>query len=191
MLAIGQRVIDLQPAGAKDFVVALFGTNDKLALEIIILVVALAIAAGLGVLALRRPGVAPAAFVAFAARGVPCLARRSAGVQPSPRSSAGVAGIAGSQVLGRLIGRLRPAIAGGEAAPGTMPDWSRRAFLIRGGALAAGAVVAGAPVGRSSSASARQRRLSRAASRDRSSWRPLPPGAELAVDGLTPARRAQ
>ena len=34
--AIGQQVIDRQPPGAKDFVVALFGTNDKLALEIVV-----------------------------------------------------------------------------------------------------------------------------------------------------------
>ena len=34
--AIGQTIIDLQPPGAKDFVVALFGTNDKLALEILV-----------------------------------------------------------------------------------------------------------------------------------------------------------
>src|SRR5688572_7118123 len=49
--AIGQLVIDLQPPGAKDFVVALFGTNDKLALEVAVVIVAVAIGAGLGLLA--------------------------------------------------------------------------------------------------------------------------------------------
>ena len=34
--AVGQTIIDLQPPGAKDFVVALFGTNDKLALEVLV-----------------------------------------------------------------------------------------------------------------------------------------------------------
>ena len=34
--AVGQVIIDHQPPGAKDFVVALFGTNDKLAFEIVI-----------------------------------------------------------------------------------------------------------------------------------------------------------
>ena len=38
--AVGQVVIDLQPPGAKDVVVALFGTNDKLALELFIVAVA-------------------------------------------------------------------------------------------------------------------------------------------------------
>ena len=37
--AVGQVVIDLQPPGEKDFVVALFGTNDKLALEIVVVTV--------------------------------------------------------------------------------------------------------------------------------------------------------
>src|SRR4051794_41550000 len=44
VVAIGQTVIDFQPPGAKDVVVGLFGTNDKAALEILIVVVAIAIA---------------------------------------------------------------------------------------------------------------------------------------------------
>jgi hypothetical protein len=51
LLAVGQTVIDLQPAGAKDVAVALFGTNDKLALEIVVVLASLVIAAGLGILA--------------------------------------------------------------------------------------------------------------------------------------------
>ena len=43
VVAVGSLVVDLQPPGAKDFVVSLFGTNDKLALNIVILVVALAV----------------------------------------------------------------------------------------------------------------------------------------------------
>ena len=48
--AVGQVVIDLQPPGAKDVVVSLFGTNDKLALELFVVIVATAIGAGLGIL---------------------------------------------------------------------------------------------------------------------------------------------
>ena len=40
LAAIGGFVIDNQPPGAKDFVVSLFGTNDKLALEVLIVIVA-------------------------------------------------------------------------------------------------------------------------------------------------------
>jgi len=35
VIAIGALVIDLQPPGAKDVVVSLFGTNDKLALNVL------------------------------------------------------------------------------------------------------------------------------------------------------------
>jgi DMSO/TMAO reductase YedYZ molybdopterin-dependent catalytic subunit len=49
VVAIGQLVIDLQPKGAKDLVVSLFGTNDKLALTLLIVIVALVIACAVGV----------------------------------------------------------------------------------------------------------------------------------------------
>ncbi|HEX5590951.1 MAG TPA: hypothetical protein VFX65_11730, partial [Candidatus Limnocylindrales bacterium] len=47
ILAVGRTVIDLQPPGAKELVVSLFGTADKLALEVLVLGVALVIGAGL------------------------------------------------------------------------------------------------------------------------------------------------
>ena len=63
--AVGQTIIDLQPPGAKDFVVALFGTNDKLALEILVTGTALAIGAVLGYLGRDRFAIAGGGFVAF------------------------------------------------------------------------------------------------------------------------------
>src|SRR6476660_1747491 len=59
---VGGWVIDHQPPGAKDFVVSLFGTNDKLALEILIVAVALLIGGGLGLLARRRYAIAAVTF---------------------------------------------------------------------------------------------------------------------------------
>ena len=56
VVAIGSLVIDLQPAGAKDLVVSLFGTNDKLALNVVVLVAALAIGGFLGLVARTRFG---------------------------------------------------------------------------------------------------------------------------------------
>ena len=53
LASIGEFVIDHQPPGAKDFVVGLFGTNDKLALEVLILVIAALIGALLGIVADR------------------------------------------------------------------------------------------------------------------------------------------
>ncbi len=67
--AVGQVVIDLQPPGAKDVVVALFGTNDKLALEVFVALVAVAVGAGLGIVARRSFVAAAAGFAAFGVVG--------------------------------------------------------------------------------------------------------------------------
>jgi hypothetical protein len=48
VIAIGDLVISLQPPGAKDLMVSLFGTNDKLVLNLSIAIGALLIAAGSG-----------------------------------------------------------------------------------------------------------------------------------------------
>jgi hypothetical protein len=52
VLAIGSLLIALQPKDAKQLVVDLFGTNDKLVLNLVVLAGALALAAGLGLLGL-------------------------------------------------------------------------------------------------------------------------------------------
>ena len=65
VVSIGTLVIDLQPAGAKDLVVSLFGTNDKLALNVLILVVAVAVGGLLGLVARTRFATAVGAFIAF------------------------------------------------------------------------------------------------------------------------------
>ncbi|MGH2401852.1 MAG: hypothetical protein ACRDE6_04010, partial [Candidatus Limnocylindria bacterium] len=58
IIAVGDLVIALQPPGAKQFVVDLFGEADKLILNLFIAAVAVALAAGVGVLARTRPGLA-------------------------------------------------------------------------------------------------------------------------------------
>jgi DMSO/TMAO reductase YedYZ molybdopterin-dependent catalytic subunit len=149
--SVGQIVIDLQPAGAKDIVVALFGTNDKLALELFIVAVALLVGAGLGVVARRRFDVAAGAFVAFGVVGfVASLGDPLANPGVAAAASAVSVG-AGLWVLGRLLGPSRKMTSepADDADPvAMMPDWSRRAFLIRAGGAGVGAVAAGV-IGRS------------------------------------------
>ncbi len=139
--AVGQLIIDNQPAGAKEVAVALFGTNDKLAFEIlIVLVVALVVGAGLG-----HPGGPPAQRRVPRLRGVrrarlPRSARRSGGVA---RDRGGCCRSVGRRrALGpRLARAVRRAAATGPTA--TMPDWSRRSFIIRAGSVGVAALVAG------------------------------------------------
>jgi DMSO/TMAO reductase YedYZ molybdopterin-dependent catalytic subunit len=142
--AIGQVVIDLQPAGAKDLVVALFGTNDKLALELFIVALALLIGAGLGLVARRRYGIAAVVFIVF---GIVGFAASLADPMANPGMVAVASAISvgvGLWVLGWLLDRSRAAVAGaGGAQPALMPDWSRRSFLIRAGGISVAAVAAG------------------------------------------------
>ena len=147
--AVGQVIIDLQPAGAKDVVVALFGTNDKLALELFIVAVALVLGAGLGLVARRRYEIAVAAFIAFGIIGfLAALGDPLANPGIAAASSAVSVGAA-LWVLGWLLGRSGSAVPSSASGRpvAQMPDWSRRAFLIRAGGVGVGAVAAGA-VGR-------------------------------------------
>jgi DMSO/TMAO reductase YedYZ molybdopterin-dependent catalytic subunit len=178
LLAVGQTVIDLQPAGAKDVAVALFGTNDKLALEVVVILASLAIAAALGILARRHWDAAAAGFAGFA--GVGFLAALRAG-SPAMVSILPAVAAAGAGAL--VLAWLMPSAPTGR--PG-MPAWSRRAFLLRTGGLAVASAVAGV-------AGRRLLETQRAAVAAVGASLPppseiatLPGGADLAVPGLTP-----
>jgi DMSO/TMAO reductase YedYZ molybdopterin-dependent catalytic subunit len=146
LVAVGQVVVDYQPPGAKDFVVGLFGTNDKLALQVLVALVALAIGGGLGIVGRQRPTAASLAIGAFAGAGFLASLR-------DPESSlvvavlvAGVETLVGSSLLGWLLDsaseRAAPSPAPSREPRGGMPDWTRRRLLVRGGGIAAASVVA-------------------------------------------------
>jgi DMSO/TMAO reductase YedYZ molybdopterin-dependent catalytic subunit len=154
--AVGGFVIDHQPPGAKDLVVRLFGDNDKLALEILIVVASLGAGAVLGLAARRSFILGAAGFGGFAAFGLVAALGEPSAVSTSAAIVAGVGAFAGIQSLSWLLGwaRVRPAAEASarsgsraDGAPETrassMPNWSRRGFLIRSGSLAVASVVAG------------------------------------------------
>ena len=141
--AIGQTVIDLQPPGAKDFVVALFGTNDKFALELLVTGTALAIGALLGYIGRDRFAVAAGGFAAFAIVGFLAVARQPLGDPAIAALGAGVAVLAGVWVMNWLMetARRSEAIA---ATPGAgVPDWTRRRLLLTGSAIGVAALAGG------------------------------------------------
>jgi DMSO/TMAO reductase YedYZ molybdopterin-dependent catalytic subunit len=153
--AVGGFVIDHQPPGAKDLVVSLFGDNDKLALETLIVVVSLGVGALLGLAARRSFTLGAAGFGAFAAFGfVAALGDPSAAAAPAAIVAA-VGAFAGIQSLSWLLGwasiretdkAVAQRVSGrprSPTRPSSMPNWSRRGFLIRSGSLAAASVVAG------------------------------------------------
>ena len=51
LIAVGTAVIDLAPPGSKEVMVALFGTNDKIALNLVVAIAVLAAGAVIGLLA--------------------------------------------------------------------------------------------------------------------------------------------
>lgn len=201
VVSIGTLVIDLQPPGAKDFVVSLFGTNDKLALNVLILIVAVAVGGSLGLLARGSFSTAAGAFVAFGA--VALFASLRMGID-SPVLSLGTVALAVAASVGSLrllVDDARGRVAGsatGSAGGVTrrsareartvarMPDWDRRRFLIQSGTLAVGSIVIGS-VGRAMlQGSHSQEPAITVLPSSSLSPAPLSQDTSLAVDGITP-----
>ena len=162
VVAVGSLIIAKQPAGAKDLVASLFGTNDKLALNVAVVVGALLVAAAAGVLGRRSFDNASRFFVGFG-----LVAFAAAALQPlnSPilaavnAAIATAAGIVSLRILLAEAGFLAPLSfdriwqgwdrgtdVASEPATSTasMPEWSRRRFLLRAGAFLVGATAVGA-----------------------------------------------
>ena len=132
IIAVGDLVIALQPPGAKQFVVDLVGEADKLVLNLFIAAVAVAITAGIGVLARTRPGTAR---ILIALGGVLALAAGLRDPLAEPITTLIVAGVAvgvAIWVLGWLMRLAAEACvaAGGRdaglAAPALPRDLDRR-----------------------------------------------------------------
>ncbi len=189
LVAVGSAVIDLAPAGAKNLMVALFGTGDKVALFALMTVIVAAISAGAGVLERARP---PFGALVFAVGGVLAL------IAVSTRSGSGtfdgaptVFGVAAAVITLRLLLRRLRLWEAAAAVPSASPrpaSTERRAFLVWGVTTAAVAVVVGTAsrVGSSAmqavAAARRAVRLPAAATPAPA----VPGGASLDVDGITP-----
>jgi DMSO/TMAO reductase YedYZ molybdopterin-dependent catalytic subunit len=148
IVAVGALVISLQPPGGKDLMVELFGTNDKLALEIMIGVGGMLVGGLLGVIAQRDMRGAVIAYLAVALFGFwlilqdPLAGPISAAISVLP---AALAGLFTLGWLGRLIERTASAPPADEpaaavpppAAPWTAPPIARRSFLAIGAVFVA------------------------------------------------------
>jgi DMSO/TMAO reductase YedYZ molybdopterin-dependent catalytic subunit len=137
--AIGQVVIDLQPAGAKDVVVGIFGTNDKLALEIVVTLVALALGASFGILATRRFELGALGFALFGLLGFIAGMAQPLATPAIVAVEAAVATGVAIQTLSWLLGKLRPPSTDVE-----LSNPARRSFLLRTTAVGIGALLIGA-----------------------------------------------
>ena len=153
--AVAARVIDSVPAGVKDLAIALFGTGDKIALVVGIVVVALAAGALLGLVGRRAFAVAAAGFVAVGAAGFAAALPEVSGIGAvvAVAVAALVAAAAGVAALHALL-RAAPRELTGHEVPGPAaaglvdpaggPRGDRRAFLRLLGGVAAATVVTAA-----------------------------------------------
>ncbi|MFN8518067.1 MAG: molybdopterin-dependent oxidoreductase [Chloroflexota bacterium] len=195
VIAIGDLVIDLQPPGAKDLMVSLFGTADKLVLNVAIVVAAVLIAAAVGIAARRRWLWGVVGFLVAGGIAVVAASRQPLTDRVLAVLTVALAIVAGLAVLRWLLGFTRPtwapAVAAVPGRRGSMPDWDRRGFLIAGGSAAVGAVVAGGVgrtllEGRGAGPTAADALPPSTADGSPGPDATLPPGTELAVDGITP-----
>ncbi len=184
IIAVGDFVISLQPPGAKQFVVELFGEADKLILNLFIAAVAVALAGGIGLLARHRSGLAR---LAIAVGGVAALA---IGLR-APLSEAIPTFVVATAAAGIVI-LVLPALftlaqSRREQAPAEMPDWGRRRFL--GTSIAVVGVAAASGVaGRALLDRGRLGAQPQAGSipDPTASAPPLPAGASLDIPDLSP-----
>jgi DMSO/TMAO reductase YedYZ molybdopterin-dependent catalytic subunit len=154
VIAIGDLVIELQPPGAKDVFVELFGQQDKLVLNLIIVGASVLIAGALGVAGRRRFAWPVIGFGIAGLVGLVAALRQPLTEPLLAIVTVLVAIGAALAVLRMMLALTRPAWspAPGGSAPGAgrpptgvdaMPDWDRRRFLRLSGGVAVASVAMG------------------------------------------------
>lgn len=156
--AIGTEFIDRFAGSLKDLAVSLFGTNDKPALIVGIVMVSLAVGAVLGIVAARRFWLGAAGFVLFGLVGVWAYRRDPFGSTGTGFVAGAIGVAAGITALWVLLqlARRAPAVAPAAddgvaapdgaivAAPRAPVGTARRTLLVAGAALGVGAAASAA-----------------------------------------------
>jgi DMSO/TMAO reductase YedYZ molybdopterin-dependent catalytic subunit len=157
--AVGSEFIDRTPTWLKNFAVEQFGTNDKLALRVGMLIVIGLLGLVLGALSYRRPWIGVAGIAAFGIVGAVVAVHRPAGraLDALPPVAGAAAGALALIAMLRPL-RGRPADASSDLA--ARSSWverlrrraatterkaamDRRGFFVASSTVALGAVVAG------------------------------------------------
>ena len=184
IVAVGDLVIALQPAGAQQLTVGLFGEATKLLLNLFIAAVAIGAAALGGVLARTRPWVVPLGAGAF---GILALI---AGLRDPLSEAVTTLIVVAAAVLVAIYAMrwfLQRAPSMTTRTQAEMPAWGRRRFI--GTSIAViGLATLGGVVGRTLLERGRQSAIAQAGTLPApSATAPPPPaGADLDVAGITP-----
>jgi DMSO/TMAO reductase YedYZ molybdopterin-dependent catalytic subunit len=184
IVAIGDAVIAIQPPGAKQVIVDLFGEADKLLLNLLVVAVALGASAALGVVARRRPGLAR---IGFAAVGILALGAGLLDELAEPLTTLLAVAAAIATAVGVLAWLLAVARDAASEPRAEMPAWGRRRFLLDAAAvigLAAGSGI----VGRTLLERGRLNAVPQVGTLPDpvATAPPPPPGASLDVAGISP-----
>ena len=185
LIAVGSFVIDIVPPWVKDAAIALFGTGDKAALLVGLGLLVLVLAAGIGVLELRRP---PFGVIALVVVGL------VAGAAAGTRAEATIAwllptliGIAvGILVLRIGLRRLRQWDSVARQAE-VGAALSRRGFIGFTGATTGAALLAGVAARMVNATTSVVSAVREAVALPRpATTATIPAGAELDIEGLYP-----
>lgn len=190
LTGVGGAAIDGMPRGVKDWAISVFGTSDKLAFLIAMCVVVAILAAGAGILELRRRLAGVAGIAIFGVVGLVAVLTRA------QSTTAAIAGPIVATLLAMLLlvafrKRLRAWLPTDPAQAAAAGE-DRRRFLQAAGAGAGVAVVAGifAAVARTTAAGVAQARaklrLPAPASSPSAPTAIIPAGAEVKLDGMVP-----
>jgi DMSO/TMAO reductase YedYZ molybdopterin-dependent catalytic subunit len=184
IVAVGDLVIALQPAGAKQLMVDLFGEADKLVLNLFIAGVAIGAAALGGVLTRTLPWVLPIGAGAFGILALFASLRDPLAEALTTLIVVAVAVLVAVYAVRWLL-RRAPWMTSGTQAQ--MPAWGRRRFIGTSIALL-GTAALGGMVGRTLLERGRQNAIAQAGTLPAPAATAPPPreGAELAVEGITP-----
>ncbi|MEW2317726.1 molybdopterin-dependent oxidoreductase [Streptomyces bauhiniae] len=186
VVVVGGASIDQTPAAVKDWAIRHFGTDDKLVLQLGILVVLALLALGLGALAVRRRIIGAAGVLLFGVIGATAALTRpdSRGFTDALPSLIGA--VVGALLLYFLAGRLITPVPVPDSEPG---NWDRRGFVIAATSAAAASAVVGG-VGRTLSGNragdAVASRKQVVLPRPGSPAQPVPARTALRVDGVSP-----
>ena len=187
--AIGSAFIDRFAGSLKDLAVALFGTNDKIAVIVGIVAVAIMLAGALGAASRRWLPAAPLGIVAAGVVGAHLLATDPQG-SPTVALVAGISSVAAGLTAFFLLWHLAagPASAVAAEAPVTHPSTGtdRRRFVASAAAVVLGSgLVALAARRLGTSATAGRERVGSALPEPTRSI-PIPAGATVDAPGVTP-----
>ncbi len=143
LVSMSGRIVDLSPRAMEEFAISVFGTSDKLALVIFLVVLSAIFGSIFGVIALRSRPIAVAGFAAF---GVLTGVANAVDAQSTPAHGIASAAISVGVAIVALLWftRANPTAADASDAGAVLQfQRQRRVFLGSGAVVALAAVVTG------------------------------------------------